>query len=215
MIVRRTKKMFRDYPVSRRSVLVASGGVILASSVSTAEPAAARKSTTPRVIAREVSENGWTLEEIASPDGYIEERRVGGTGISIFVRIGEAENALLHVAREIHYRIREIQTDELFGWEPWKPSMGRSVYSNIASGTALQVRPGARVDAYDSNEVSTLRQILLDVGGLVAWGGDLPRRDESLFYLMGNGPHDVERKKKFDKWILASSSPRRSAGAKF
>lgn len=164
---------------------------------------------------QQFSENGWTIEGSCSPDGYIQKRRVGGTGISIFIRIGDAEEALLYVVREINYRIKEIEPGELSGWRPWVDSMARTVYSNLASGTALQVRPGARIDAYNSSEVSILRQILSDGGGLVGWGGDLPRRDESFFYLLGDGSHDVERKKKFDKWIVATRSPAQSAGAKF
>lgn len=57
--------------------------------------------------------------------------------------------------------------------------------SNLASGTAVRIRPGhypagTRGGFFPLQE-AVIRDILASLDGVVRWGGDDPRPDESLF----------------------------------
>jgi hypothetical protein len=115
---------------------------------------------------------------------------VSGTALTVQVRLGIAEVLLVHVVRRVHYEIEPLLPGDLTGWEPLGSMSMRSPASNLASGTAVRVRPGARADAYFPFQETVLRDILADADGAVRWGGDDADRDDSLFYL-AQGPDDA------------------------
>ncbi|MBB4927517.1 hypothetical protein [Kitasatospora kifunensis] len=132
------------------------------------------------------SANGWQMENAVDAAGAVWTRPIPGTAARPAVRIGWVETVLVHVAQRFHYEIAELRADEVVGWRP--PQEVRSTdspESNQASGTALALRPGCYPPGVRGGfypyEVLVIRDILAELDGVVAWGGDDPTPVESLF----------------------------------
>ncbi|MFJ6899398.1 hypothetical protein [Streptomyces hokutonensis] len=144
------------------------------------------------VLAGTVSRNGWDMEKVCDDRGNVYTRPVPGTSLDVRVRMGDVETVLVHVIRRFHYDIDALglpgEPRPIEGWVP--PSEirdSRHPESNLASGTAVVVRPGsyplgARGGFTESEEL-LIRDILADCEGLVRWGGADRRPYEGLFYL--------------------------------
>ncbi|WP_306213719.1 hypothetical protein [Actinoplanes sp. RD1] len=199
--------------LTRRTVLrtaAVTGAVAAAGSVLPATPASAREIRRPKRPA--TSRNGWTIQSNADRDSQVWTRTVAGTGLSVPVWIGDVEAILLHTIRRFHYEIEEIRPGDLVGWTPVNKVRRRSAESNLASGTAVRIRPGARAKGgfYPLQE-QVLRDVLADGEGLVRWGGDDREVDESLFYLVA-GPRDERVRAIGDKLRGWEASPGEGAG---
>ncbi|MET9599891.1 hypothetical protein [Streptomyces sp. NPDC006459] len=134
------------------------------------------------------SKNGWEMEKVADDHGSIYTRPVTGLPVGgIQIRMADVETVLVHVVRRFHYEIDALRGGDVVGWV--KPGSVRKGLpeSNLASGTAVRIRSGsypagARGGFYPMQEL-TLRDILADCEGVVRWGGDDAKPDESLFYI--------------------------------
>lgn len=203
-------------PLSRRGFLlraaaVATAAVALPHSQALASPAyavAPRDYTFPRAVREGVaraearnerlltgarSANGWAIEAAADQGGSIATRPVPGTPVTdLQVRLGAPETVLVHLVRRFHYEIAELQPGEAVGWTA--PDGLRGPARNLASGTAVRVRPGhfppGTKGGYFPLELAVLRDILAELQGVVRWGGDDRAVDEALFYL-AVGPDDT------------------------
>ncbi|MFD8205348.1 hypothetical protein ACFV2S_02875 [Streptomyces sp. NPDC059695] len=139
-----------------------------------------------RVLTGTPSKNGWEMEKTADDRGHIYTRPVPGTPLDgVRMRMAEVETVLVHVITRFHYEIDALRAGEVVGWrEPGSVRKGLAE-SNLASGTAVQIRPGsypsgARGGFFPLEEL-VIRDILADCDGVVRWGGDDARPDESLF----------------------------------
>jgi hypothetical protein len=201
------------YRLTRRTVLrtaAVTGAAAAASSVLPAAPASAREIRKQKRPA--TSQNGWTIQANADLDSQVWTRTVAGTGLRVSVWIGNVEAILLHTIRRFHYEIEEIRPNDLVGWTPAEKVRKRSPESNLASGTAVRIRPGARArGGFFPLQELVLRDILADCEGLVRWGGDDREVDESLFYIAA-GPLDERVKAIGDKLRGWESSPGEGAG---
>lgn len=90
---------------------------------------------------------------------------------------------LSDLVRQLHYRVNDIRPGEIFGWKEIAGELMETPYSNLSSGTALQIRPEMPVDSYFAHEIDIILEILSDYEGVVSWGGLLEIKDESLFYI--------------------------------
>ncbi|WP_406727886.1 hypothetical protein WJ438_29310 [Streptomyces sp. GD-15H] len=199
--------------LSRRSLLARSGAVAsaallasVAGSVVLSTPVYADSSaTTPtgedirkalsryqrnrdRVRSGRPSPNGWEMEKTTDGGGSVWTRPVPGTPLSgVAVRIGEVETVLVHVIRRFHYEVDQLRKGEVTGWRsPGKVHKGLPE-GNQASGTAVRIRPefypaGAK-GGFFPPQLVVIRDILAELDGVVRWGGDDRRTDESLFYI--------------------------------
>ncbi|WP_053757547.1 MULTISPECIES: hypothetical protein [Streptomyces] len=141
-----------------------------------------------RALTGVVSKNGWEVEKIADDHGSIYTRPVPGTPLDgVQMRMADVETVLVHVISRFHYEIDTLRKGDVVGWrKPDAVRRGRAE-SNLASGTAVQIRPrsypaGARGGFYPMEEL-VVRDILAECEGVVRWGGDDSRPDESLFYI--------------------------------
>ncbi|MFE1285749.1 hypothetical protein [Streptomyces sp. NPDC058751] len=139
-----------------------------------------------RLLAGARSANGWDMETAADQGGSIETRPVPGTPVTDFqVRLGTPETVLVHLLRRFHYEIAELQPAEAVGWSA--PEGLRGPARNLASGTAVRIRPGhcppGSKGGYFPLELEVLRDILAELDGVVRWGGDDRAVDEALSYL--------------------------------
>lgn len=202
--------------VSRRTVLTHAGIVTAAAAVATLAPgvAAAVPIKAPEAIPADVptSLNGWSLEKEANHISTVWTRPVPGTGLEFDVRIGDVEAILLHVIRRFHYEIEQLTGIDLAGWRQIDGLKKNRPESNLASGTAVRIRPGASAQGgLFPLQLLTLRDILADCDGVVRWGGDDSPVDESLFYI-DRGPDDELIHKVADRLRLAEATPGQGAG---
>lgn len=158
------------------------------------------------------SANGWTIEKQANHVSTVWTRPVAGTGLTVDIRIGDVEAILLHVIRRFHYEAEQIQTVDLAGWREMSSLREGLPESNLASGTAVQIRPGASAKGglFPMQEL-VLRDILAECEGVVRWGGDDSKVDESLFYIDA-GPNDVRVRKLGDQLREWGVTPGEGAG---
>ncbi|MEU0403247.1 hypothetical protein ABZ318_24050 [Streptomyces sp. NPDC006197] len=138
------------------------------------------------------SANGWTIQTNVDRDSQVWTRSVSGTGLTVPVWIGDVETVLLHVVRRFHYEVEELHAGDLVGWRPAEEVRRRHPESNLASGTAVRIRPGtgATKGSLFPLQIDTVRAVLADCAGVVRWGGDDKPVDESLFYI-AVGPLDT------------------------
>ncbi|MFW6690384.1 hypothetical protein [Streptomyces sp. MAR4 CNX-425] len=141
-----------------------------------------------------LSANGWPIASEANAGQAVWTRPVSGTGFTLDTRIGRAETVLVHVVRRWHYEIETLRDGEVTGWTPIGRLDADSPESNLASGTAVAIRPGAYPRGTRGNllgwQERTVRDILADCDGLVRWGGDDEVPYEALFYLDTPLPRD-------------------------
>ncbi|MFI1420210.1 hypothetical protein ACH4VX_19935 [Streptomyces sp. NPDC020731] len=159
------------------------------------------------------SANGWSLEKEANHVSTVWTRPVSGTGLEADVRIGDVEALLLHVVRRYHYEVEQLHPGDLAGWQPIGGLAEDRPESNLASGTAVRIRPGAGASgSLFPLQVLTVRDILADCEGVVRWGGDDDRVDESLFYI-DLGPDDVRVREVAGRFRVREVTPGLGAGA--
>ncbi|MFD7945960.1 hypothetical protein [Streptomyces sp. NPDC059744] len=203
--------------VSRRTLLTHAGVVAAATAVTSLAPSVATAASieAPKTASAYVptSANGWPLEKEANHVSTVWTRPVPGTGLELDIRIGDAEAILLHVIRRFHYEVEPLHSIDLAGWRSID-SLNKSLpESNLASGTAVRIRPGAAAKGslFPLQEI-VVRDILADFEGVVRWGGDDNPLDESLFYL-DRGPDSREVRDVARKLRKGETTPGQGAGA--
>ncbi|MCX3060394.1 hypothetical protein [Streptomyces beihaiensis] len=126
------------------------------------------------------SRNGWPVLSEA-PSHVIE-----GSAQQVRLADGDAAVLLLHVARRFHYEIDSLRSGDVEGWTA-HAHVTQPYESNYLSGSAMAIRPlcypaGAKGNFYP-NELVVIRDILSELDGAVAWGGDFTVPKESHFEL--------------------------------
>ncbi|MGW5093197.1 hypothetical protein ACWEQ1_02515 [Streptomyces nodosus] len=125
-----------------------------------------------------MSANGWPLLDKAV--GFT----VEGSGVKVSLAEGDAATVLLHVARRFHYEIDSLRAGDIHGWTN-DDKVAEGYESNYLSGSAMAIRPlwypvGSAGNLYP-NELVVVRDILTELDGVIAWGGDFTTPKESHF----------------------------------
>ncbi|MFE7411482.1 hypothetical protein [Streptomyces laurentii] len=132
------------------------------------------------------SKNGWEMEKVADDHGSVYSRPVPGVPVEdVRMRMAEVETLLVHVISRFHYEIDSLRPGDVTGWREPGSVRRALAESNLASGTAVRIRPGSyppgvRGGFYPMEEL-VIRDILAECEGVVRWGGDDRVPDESLF----------------------------------
>jgi hypothetical protein len=135
--------------------------------------------------------NGWRIDP-----GTIEEFRVEGSGATVHLRAGAAAAVLLHVARRWHYEIAPLDTGEGGGIAAFTTEhLARANFETAyLSGTAIALHPHAYPlggsETLWPHQEAIVRDILADLDGTVAWGGDLKPAKVGHFHLVA-GPDNA------------------------
>ncbi|MFA3878747.1 hypothetical protein ABS735_34745 [Streptomyces sp. MMCC 100] len=121
------------------------------------------------------SANGWKI--LAQTESH----PIEGSGRSVHLAGGEAATLLLHVARRFHCEIDQLRADDVTGHRTSR-TVRRPHEPNYLSGTAIAIRPyayplGVRGGLYP-HELVVVRDILAELDGAVAWGGDFDTPQE-------------------------------------
>lgn len=202
-----------NFQITRRAI--GKTGVLagMATAVGSALPAVSARAAERRAPKRPgTSANGWTFQANADLDSQVWTRSVAGTGLSVPVWIGDVEAILLHVVRRFHYEIEQLQPADLAGWRPVGEVDKDLPESNLASGTAIRIRPGSRAKGgFFPLQELVLRDILADCEGVVRWGGDGEQVDESLFSI-ALGPRNKRVRTLADKFRGWETTPGEGAG---
>ncbi|MFF8499435.1 hypothetical protein ACF07L_02100 [Streptomyces anulatus] len=169
--------------------LAAIGGAALWSATggtgaAVAAPTAGRAVTTAPSATRwsgAHSANGWPVVERA-PEHVVE--GAGGTRVSCLG--GDIATVLLHLVRRYHYEVRAIGPRDITG-HTTERVIGPPYESNHLSGTAVTLFPalypaGAKGNVFPQ-DLATLRDVLAELDGVVAWGGDQEHAKESHFQI--------------------------------
>ncbi|MBV7248536.1 hypothetical protein [Streptomyces sp. MW-W600-10] len=145
-----------------------------------AAPAAPSADTSPanRTWSGRRSANGWPV----LPEAEL--MRIEGSDQSVRLADGDAATILLHVARRFHYEIDQLRDGDVTG-HTTEHGIDQDYESNYLSGTALAIRPraypvGAKDGLYP-RELVVVRDVLAELDGVVAWGGDFATPKESHF----------------------------------
>ncbi|WP_240797732.1 hypothetical protein [Streptomyces sp. F001] len=202
--------------ISRRTLVKAAGVITAAAAAGSLAPvtATAAPANAPVNAPKKAptSANGWPLEKEANHVSTVWTRSVPGTGLEIDIRIGDVEAILLHVVRRFHYEVEQLPRVDLAGWQRIDGLKKDKPESNLASGTAVRIRPGAGASgSLFPLQVLTVRDILADCEGVVRWGGDDDPADESLFYI-DRGPDDTSVRRLADRLRRAEATPGEGAG---
>ncbi|MFY1678411.1 hypothetical protein [Streptomyces sp. WMMC905] len=170
-----------------------------------------------RALSGVPSANGREMEKIADAHGHVYTRPVPGLPVEgVRVRIGDVETLLVHVLRRFHYEVEELRPDDVTGWH--NPSRLRKGLpeSNLVSGTAVRIRPGAYPagvrGGFWPRQLAAIRSILDECDGVVRWGGDDKRPDEALFYV-AVAPGDARLPQLAERIVRWNWTPGRGAGS--
>ncbi|GAA0560660.1 hypothetical protein GCM10010172_49760 [Paractinoplanes ferrugineus] len=128
--------------------------------------------------------NGWRIDPAT-----VAEHRIEGSTATVTVRTGAVAAVLLHVARRWHYEIAPLDTGEGGGVAAFthETIVGANFETAYLSGTAIALHPhayplGGSEQLWPHQE-AIVRDILEDLAGTVAWGGDLKPAKVGHFHL--------------------------------
>lgn len=133
--------------------------------------------------------NGWPIQNPADDVSTVEKCDISGISSSCEMRIGDVNIVLSDLAREMHYRVKDIRPGEILGWKDMTEAAIQTPDSNLSSGTALQISPSMPLDSYFAYKIQIIEEVLKDYEGVVSWGGVMDKKDESLFYI-NTSPND-------------------------
>lgn len=162
--------------LSRRGIL----GIALAASGALAFPAAAlaAPATGSTTWKGSTSANGWPVLNTAPTF------RIEGSSESANLADGDPATVLLYVARRFNYEVDSLRPGDVTAHNSNR-SIAQPYESNYLSGTAIAIRPllypvGAGGMFYP-NELAVIKDILAELNGIVAWGGNAATPKESHF----------------------------------
>lgn len=132
-------------------------------------------------------ETAWTGHRSANGWEVLPEAKnfpIEGSDQSVHLAEGDAATILLYVARRFHYEIDQLREGDVRGHRTSRRIRERHE-SNYLSGTAVEIRPqsyplGVKGGFYPP-EMIVIRDILAELDGVLAWGGDFKTPKESHF----------------------------------
>ena len=118
------------------------------------------------------SYNGWPVGTPASAIG-VANYTVPGTSVVLPVKSGDVATVLMYLAGRFNREVEALQAGQCWGYDYRKNVNNTAVWSNHASGTAIDLNAvihpnGAPVSyGFDSREVSAIRTILAFCGDVI------------------------------------------------
>ncbi len=126
-------------------------------------------------LAAETSYNGWPVGTPASAIG-VASHAIPGSSLSIQVKSGDVATVLTHLAARFHAEVENLRAGQVGGYSYRRNVNNPSVWSNHASGTAIDLNwnlhPNGSQGTFTSGQVAALRNVLSFFGGVIFWGGD-------------------------------------------
>ena len=141
----------------------------------------------------ETSYNGWPVGTPGASIG-VESYQIPHTAFALPVRAGDVATVLMYVAGRFHHEVEPLQSGQLFGYGYRRNVNNPSVWSNHASGTAIDLNadlhPNTVKGSFSATKVAAIRRILTACNGVVYWGGDYTRTVDAMHFEINVGPDD-------------------------
>lgn len=154
-----------------------------------------------------VSQNGWKANDRSLVASY----SVGGGKIAI--RKGDVATVLVYVAKRFHSEVEKLVYPGNWGYAE-RPIRGGTSLSNHASGTAIDLNaprhPLGKSGTFSKSQVTKIKKILADCGGVVRWGGNYSGRKDEMHFEINAGSARV---REVAQAIRAGKKPGPSGGA--
>lgn len=142
--------------------------------------------------AAETSYNGWSVGATAAEIG-VTSYVVPGTSISIPVR-SDVATILIHLADRFNREVEGLRSGQVWGYSYRRNVNNPSVWSNHASGTAIDLNsalhPNGGKGTFTSSQVSAIRTILSFFGDVIYWGGDYRGTTDEMHFEIDVAPGD-------------------------
>ena len=177
----------RANAVSRRSMLRAGGLTLGAVALGTAMPRSASAATPV------TSYNGWP---IGNPPESIDVHTypVPGSSATLAVRAGDVKTVLIYFAQRFNNEVERLDPAQTEGYQYRKNVNNPSVWSNHASGTAIDLNfekhPNNKKGTFSGAQVQAIRRLLDDCRGVMYWGGDYRGTVDEMHFEINVGPKD-------------------------
>jgi hypothetical protein len=126
--------------------------------------------------------------------------KVAGRDFPGGVKGGDVATVLTYVAAHVHWRVECLYTGydrDDWGYNYRPNTNNPSDLSKHARAVAIDINatthPNGKHNTFTYAQVKTIRKILRECGGVIAWGGDFPTKDEMHFEVDDNAtPADVK-----------------------
>lgn len=139
------------------------------------------------------SYNGWPVGTPASAIG-VAPYQIPGTAFYLPVRSGNVATVLMYVAGRFNSEVERLLDGQLFGYDYRRNVNNTSVWSNHASGTAIDLNadlhPNGVKGSFSAGQVSAIHAILAACNGVVAWGGDYTGTVDGMHFEINVDPQD-------------------------
>lgn len=145
------------------------------------------------LAAVETSYNGWPVGEPASAIG-VANYTVPGTSVVLPVKSGDVATVLMYVASRFNGEVEALRSGWCWGYDYRKNVNNPSVWSNHASGTAIDLNapnhPNGAKGTFTGSQVSSIRAILAFCGDVIYWGGDYRGTTDEMHFEIDVAPGD-------------------------
>ena len=145
--------------------------------------------------AGETSYNGWPVGTPASAIG-VANYTVPGTSVVLPVKSGDVATVLMYVAGRFNREVEALRSGQCWGYDYRKNVNNPSVWSNHASGTAIDLNavlhPNGAKNTFNSGQVAAIRNILAYTGDVIYWGGDYSGTTDEMHFEIDVPPGDSD-----------------------
>ena len=139
------------------------------------------------------SYNGWPIGTPGSTIS-VERYQIPGTAFVLPVRSGNVATVLMYVAGRFNREVEPLLDGQLFGYDYRRNVNNPSVWSNHASGTAIDLNadlhPNTVTNSFTAPKVAAIHRILADCSGVMFWGGDYTHTVDAMHFEINVGPDD-------------------------
>lgn len=141
----------------------------------------------------ETSYNGWPVGSPASAIG-VANYSVPGTSVVLPVKSGDVATVLMYVAGRFNGEVEPLRAGQCWGYSYRKNVNNPSVWSNHASGTAIDLNavlhPNGAKGTFTGSQVASIRSILSFCGDVIYWGGDYRGTTDEMHFEIDVAPGD-------------------------
>lgn len=177
----------------------------LADGAPTGDPAFAEKFATAqaksqtaqsRTMAGTMAQTSYNDWPVGTPGSTIGIRTfpIAGTNVRLELVGGDAGTILAYVARRFNTEVEGLDRYQCGGYEYRRNVNNPSVWSNHASGTAMDLNwsrhPNGARGTFSSGQVGAIRNILAACNGTVYWGGDYRGTTDEMHFEINVSPGD-------------------------
>jgi hypothetical protein len=146
------------------------------------------------------SSNGWVVLDSGTTGPPLRHWQIPTVNRKLMLRDGSAGFLLVHLAMWFDQKVERLDAKEQY--DDWayakRPVRGAQVYSNHASGTAIDLNATkhpmgvATRSTFSNAEIEKIHARLRFYRGTIRWGGDYQNRPDAMHFELNKGIASVE-----------------------